>query len=71
MSRGEKFGFNPLKVGSYCNHWGELTVYLPDTQVSIPLKSGHIVTNIEKIIDLLKRVVVSIPLKSGHIVTLI
>ena len=36
--------------------------------VSIPLKSGHIVTG-EKYIYDVGRIYVSIPLKSGHIVT--
>ena len=37
------FCFNPLKVGSYCNTWHSLGPYLVRL-VSIPLKSGHIVT---------------------------
>ena len=35
--------FNPLKIGSYCN--GKLRVDMSDFNVSIPLKSGHIVIN--------------------------
>ena len=39
--------FNPLKVGSYCN-WVVMKGGQFADSVSIPLKSGHIVTKIKK-----------------------
>ena len=42
-----------------------------NTQVSIPLKSGHIVTRkLNEVNIVAADATVSIPLKSGHIVTL-
>ena len=40
-----------------------------EIDVSIPLKSGHIVTSMETILRNEPILEVSIPLKSGHIVT--
>ena len=37
-------GFNPLKVGSYCNKEAWEAGKAVYASVSIPLKSGHIVT---------------------------
>ena len=35
-------GFNPLKIGSYCNMFSNIIMTVT-AEVSIPLKSGHIV----------------------------
>ena len=59
-----KAGFNPLRIGSYCNFIVKADSMM-SALVSIPLESGHIVIYGMEVTEV---VTVSIPLESGHIV---